>query len=332
MAPRNTVVSRETFTPSEQAHLDSRGETPLEVTEETASPEPDPEPIPEPEEIPADEAPLAAEVDPKTKMVPHGALHEEREARKREADRAKRAEAALEASNQRQLLLEQRTNMLLQGLQQPQEQATEIPSIEKDPAGHIIGLLQQQQRTIDQLTQANQMRSQYDQQTLQQREQMDNLNKIANRSITMESEFRKAQPDYDDATTHVMTMRDAQLVAAGYTDPGERRAILQQEAQQIGIRAAALDQNPAEMIYNIAKSLGYQPKKAEAQQTQTDQASNVTRIETAQRGREQSTSLSQVRGNGTAPMTTDTLLRMNDKEFAKFSAENAAAFRRMMGE
>ncbi len=326
MAPRNTVTVAGSLTPSEQAHIDSRGETAIEAeapAAEEAEPVEEPAAVAEPEPAAvedADDGEPPAAADGKPSMVPHAALHEARQKEKAAAKMAEDYRLRAEQSEKNRLLMEERTNMILQSLAQPQQQAApepELPPIEQDPAGHIIALLQQQQKVIDALQQQNQQRSQWDQQSVQQQQQMQQLQAIANRSVSMERQFIEANPDYNDATAHLMKVRDAELAAVGYQDPAERQAILQQEAQQIGIRAAAMNANPAEWVYKIAETRGYKKAAAAQEVIPPNGADNVTRLQTAQRGKDQSASLSQVRGTGSVPMTAQRLLEMSPEEFAE---------------
>lgn len=340
MAPRNTATVTGSLTPSEQAHIDSRGETPIEAEapvieadEPVADPAAEPEPAAEADIAAADPIEGEPASDGKPSMVPHAALHQAREEKKEAQRQADEYRQRAEQETKNRLLMEERTNLILQSLAQQGQQAApepELPPIEKDPAGHIIALLQQQQRVIDALQQQNQQRSQSDQQTVAQTQQMQQLQAIANRSVWMERQFIEANPDYNEATAHLMKVRDQELQDVGYQDPAERQAILQQESQQIGIRAAAMNANPAEWVYNIAKTRGYQ-KATPAQEVipPTNGADNVTRLQTAQRGKEQSVSLSQVRATGTVPMTAARLLELPDAEFAE--AIKTPAGRAMMG-
>jgi hypothetical protein len=247
------------------------------------------------------------------RMVPHGALHEERERRKEAEKRAQ--------------LLEERTNLILQRIGQPQASAApatpapEIPDIDKDPIGNIVGTLRQQGLNQQQILGAlHQMTAHaQQQQAIAVRRQ---------RAVADEREFGSANPDYNDAIAHLQASRHQELKALGVRDPSERQAIIERDAIQIADRAFATGESPAQILYDLAKLRGYAGKAAANDTARAagewDAAKNydapgaaAERIRAAQAGQEHARSLGNVRGAAPPPMTAQRLAEMTEAEFAK---------------
>jgi hypothetical protein len=300
----------ESLSAAEQAHIDSGGETALEAAPEPAS-APAPELAPE-AAAPAAPAPTGAEPEPaaeKPKMVPHAALHEEREARK--------------AAEKRAQLLEQRTNLLLQQLgprpadpAQPATAATvellPVPDIEKDAPGHLLARLQNNETiqrilmpVLGQLVQgamANQQQGQ--------------AAELTRRAVASEQAFTAETPDYPEASRFVMEQRHRQLAAIGHSDPAERQRIIGNEAHHLAARALQSGGNPAAAIYQLAKAMGFQ-KSGSAQATAPGAATPATRLANAAAGQRQAGALGSLRGSGPTPLTAQRLLELSDSEFAR---------------
>lgn len=241
-------------------------------------------------------------------MVPHAALHEEREKRK--------------ASDARAKLLEERTNLLLERFAQPQPQqqhvqvqqpqAEEIPSLETDPLGHIVGQIQALAKRQEEFAAATTQRQQQEQYNAA-------ASQIVNRAVAMEQEFARATPDYAEAAAYLQEGRRQEYTALGY-EPYQVSQAIQSEAQQIAQQALSRNQNPAEVIYNIARARGFAkappaavgdlPPLVPAQ----DGAAKIANIAS---GQQQNRSLGNTRGSAPAPLTAQRLLEMSDKDFDK---------------
>lgn len=308
------------FTPEEQAQFEQMRAADNEP--QIIEPEPqqgavDPEP---PDSITGaqEDAPVA---DKRSQMVPHAALHEERE-------RRKAVEAQIAEERKARQTLEERTNLLLQRLNlgtdgQPQPAspaAPEIPKIEEDPVGHLLGQIAQQRQVIDNLVGAVQQRSQQDQHA-------QTLATIQQRAMIAEREFRQQTEDYDAAVAHLLTAREKVLDMAGYADPAARQQMIAREALDVANRALQMGRNPAQMIYELAQAHGYQ-KKAPApaeggnEGDGADQAAAraplTERIAQQERGQQQDgRTLSGVRGSGPRPLTAQRLAEMGADEFMK---------------
>lgn len=191
---------------------------------------------------------------PQGSKVPLGALQEERTKRQQAQDRQRELEV------QNNTLIERMDKLLT--LQQPQvqpqqqEPEEQIPDFIDDPQGHLEAKERLWKRQFEQL--ANQINGSTAQQQAQQQHQQ--LVQIAG---IKEQEFRAVTPDYDDAVGHFRATKAAEYAALGL----DALAINQQLAKDCtGLVAMSLQRNsnPAEMMYNLAKALGYKGKLAPA--------------------------------------------------------------------
>lgn len=259
----------------------------------------------------ADGQPVTIEPQPASPqgMVPHAAMHEERE-------RRKATEAALAEERRQKTLLEERTNLLLQSLARggapQQQQVAEIPQLDKDPVGFMVTTLQRQGDIIQQLVQSEQQRNQFIQQS-------QSVVTLQQRARALEQEFAATNPDYNQAADHLVKARNAELMAVGYADPAMRQQIIAQEALQIANQAAQMGGNPAEMIYRLAELRGYRKPTNGNGTTQTDDSVSApaARIANTAAAQQENRSLSNTRGGAPVPLTAQRLLEMPYDEFAK---------------
>lgn len=271
----------------------------------------------------SDEAPVAAQPEPPrpaATTVPHAALHEERELRKAAEQRAIEAERARQTMEERVNILLHRAGQLAPE-QQQQTPQPQIPPMETDPVGHLTARLRQTEQQLADLARAAQGRSSQDQQAqIAQALQM--------RTIAMENEFRAKAPDYDNAARYLAEARHKQLTIAGVTDPAERQAFLAQEAFSLAARAAQTNRNPAEIVYDLAKSFGYTPPAAAAPPA----PEAADRIQAITQGQAQARTLGNARGVGPAGVTAQTLAAMSEEEFLAFAKKaTPAQLRAVMG-
>ena len=308
------------FTPEEQAQFDqmrAADTTPpetVEPTQEVAR-----------EETAQDSVAGAQEGQPapdkRQQTVPHAALHEERERRKDVERRLAEAEKSRQT-------LEERTNLLLQrlGLAPTEDKSgtVELPDIEKDPVGHIMGQIVQQGKALETVVGALNQRNQQDQQVA-------SIAAIQQRAVIAEREFRAATEDYDAAVAHLLESGNRELELRGVTDPAQRQALLSQEALGIAQRAIQLERNPAEMIYQLAQLRGYRKTDPAPKEETTETPAPAQRLDNARRGQEQDgRSLSTARGTGPRTLTAQSLVNMSEAEFAK--AMSSPEGRALLGE
>ena len=240
-------------------------------------------------------------------MVPHAALHEERERRK-----------AVEAENR---VLMERTTRILEEMAKnqrvaqpapPVPAAPEIPPLDKDPLGNIVGQLSQMDQQLKALSQGSQQQAE-----VQRRAAA--IMQLQNTATSLENEYRKQTADYDTAAAHLRATRDREFALMGVADPAQRNMMLNQEALNIAASALQRGENPAAVIYALAKERGYTATQAVAQaQTQAPAAvSGEARIQTLAKGQAQAASLGSSRGTAPPALSVQRLLEMDEAEFDK---------------
>lgn len=229
------------LTEAEQAYFDSRGEAELPADEQADTPEPEPEPEPVADDEPEDDGGEGAP----QKTVPYGALKEERDRRKREAE--EKAAAIRERDELRRQLEDAR-----KAKADPKPDEDPEPDSTNDPVGHI----QWQQRQIMKREQEREARERDD---LARQE-------FARKAASDQKAFEADHPDYGAALTHARATRLRQLQRTGLD---QQQAIQQLHVEEIGLAFVAWKQgkNSAEMIYDWATDYGYrkaEPKPAPA--------------------------------------------------------------------
>lgn len=305
------------LTPEEQAALEAQRQQP-DLPSETAPETPQ-------EGAEAPEAPDGVEpappADKRSQMVPHAALHEERERRKQAEARA--AEIERRAEERFRALMEKL------GPQAPPEQPPQIPAVEQDPVGHIVGNIGQLREQVQTLSQ-----SAVAQQEAAQRAQA--IQAMQANALAMEAEYSRDNPEYESAVKYVAGLRDQQLLAMGVDNPVERQAIINQEAMGIAYRAMQKGHNPAEVLHNIAKASIEMARRAlQAQNPGLPQPNGqpgaAERLQAIERGQQQARSLGNVRGAGPSPMTAQKMQEMSNDEFLEMMKKPPAEVRRLMG-
>lgn len=183
--------------------------------------------------------------------VPLAALQEERRARQAAQEQLRVLQEQL-AAHQAQV---QQFQALQAQLQQAQRQA-QIPAFEDDPEGHMNARLQQIEQAQLQQQQAAVQRQQLEQAAFQVQQEMAQL---APQVTAVEQEFRQQHGDYDAAFAHLVQIADAHI-AQQYPGvaPEIHQAAKQMALVQFLRACEATGENPAQLIYNKARALGYQ--------------------------------------------------------------------------
>lgn len=300
------------LSPEETKFFATQGaETPPEPADPTPEPEPQAEtkPVAEPQGEPD-----------KSKTVPHGALHEERELRKAEK---KRADEATENFNKLRGRLDALTEIAKAGIQQPKaaDTAPQIPDINIDPVGHFRVKGELDAKRIQALEAKLSEQDSRNQQT-------NNVQRVTQIAQAQEAEFVKGNPDYNAAAAHLLNIREAQLIAFGITDPAERANIRSQDAITIATAALARGENPAKVVYDMAVASGHK-KAVPAEAAKAAAPSEAEKVRMAAKGQEAGQSLNQINGAANAPTTLEALLKMDDNEFAE--ATKGDKWRKLVG-
>lgn len=223
----------------------------------TPEPAPVPEPVPDPEPAPA---PHEEEPSRRVGMVPHGALHAAREENKQLKQR-------LQEMEQRPQLTQEDIQLLRQLRAQPKasepavapkpaEPEPKIPDFMEDPKGYVDAMNAQNAKQLKELRELGTKMDERHQVFSQQQQ-------MAQIVQSSEGEFIKTAPDYYKSTEFIGTSRFnvLKVVFPQATDMQIRNTIAQ-EMQQLAQMAIQSGRSPAELAYNYAKSLGYQPPTA----------------------------------------------------------------------
>lgn len=289
----NPVVESEALTADETKQMDEMRTT------DTSEPEPqDGEKL---EKALPPEIEQKTEKEPKNTMVPHAALEEERQRRK-----------ATDKENQelklQQARINERLSLINEALEKKnQPQVNEIPDPDKDALGAV-------KMTMEEVRQLKEFK-----------ERMENNQKVAqqvgevgNIAANLEKQFIATNPDYNEASQHLVNSRRNELSAFGLSDQQINQQIMQ-ESMQIAIQALQQGKNPAEIVYNLSKIRGYAKKEA----TQDTQA----KLENIAAGQKANQSLGDVSGgspNG-AKIDAKSLATMSEADFAKVTKKLSQA-------
>jgi len=293
--------------------------TPAPTPAPTAAPSPTPKPAPTPagQATPAP-TPAPTQAPDRDKVVPHQALHEEREMRKQ---------------------TEARLDKLLKAItgEEKQPATVQVPDPDKDALGALkmtVAEVQELKRMAD---------------TAKQREkQVAELQEVGNKAAQLERDYLQTLPDYDPkignspeyqaAAAHLQGQRAAELLELGYdnnriVNPDGSIArlsigeVLMQDAMTLANIAMAQGKNPAEVVMKLAKARGFTgvpaglPAPAGAPQPAqaTGNISDAERIRIAALGQRENKSLGG--GTGSAPadeITGAVVARMSDHDFEIF--------------
>jgi hypothetical protein len=255
---------------------------------------PTPAPAAAPEVKAADPAAQQAQQAP---QVPISALHEERR-RRAEAEQTARA-------------LQQQIEQFQRAVQEAQ--APQAPDPNEDPVG---ALRYQNEQLTAQLQQVIEWRAQQER-AAQQQSAYAALTERVNAS---EQAFRQAHPDYDQASQHLLDAQD-RFLQSFYPDPNVRAQVLRQQATNVLAQAIQQGRDPAQVLYDAARNVGYTGAAAAAgaapavtpAQGQAQAAAEV--VKTIEKGLKQQTTIGS--GGATPPseMTPQMLAGLSGAEF-----------------
>lgn len=325
------------MTAEEQALFDQMTKAPAKTPEPESEPAQDASAQPEAEE-PAEKAePEKAEEksegddrqrDKKGRFVPHQALHAEREEHKK-------TKAELSSEREGSKLYLDRMDKLLQAFQQtmPNGQALnglvngkteeKKPSVlEQQPVDaeqDFIGAVRQTQEWQRELAAVYKQ-----QQTEQQQAQQFEATRQAFRQSM--AEFKAREPAFDDAVMHAMKVQHAVLQSQGVADEAERVRIIDKQLTDLTQSAISAKRNPAEVLFSIAQSYGWQKPAPAAEQAQasapaeTQQPSAAAQKidHVAKAMKAAGGSLSNVGGAGGETISAAQIAAMDEEEFSAF--------------
>jgi len=247
------------------------------------------------DEIAADKAAMEAQQQPEPpaqpKMVPHEALHQERQ----------RSAQAIRAAQ----LATTRLNALLsaQGRQQPGHEP--LPDINQDPAGYILALERRLSAFEDQRSAEAEHR---------------NIDSALEQD---EAIFAAQVPDYHEASDYFVRSRAQELLQ--FYPPDEAKQIMTDEARAIANQAWQRGMSAGQVVYQLAQARGYQSGLvAQPNNPPPVQPSRGVQPQAAVRavraGQQASRSLSGGSGSQatTEELNAQALLAMTDDEFEQY--------------
>ena len=321
------MADLDALTPEEQAFFASGGEQkPQELPAEPTPPKPHGAEAAA-EQQPDDQG--APGRDEKGRFVPHGALHAEREERKRFQAEAEASRRELNELRERQARFEERFRMAQEATRpKPEEQGPPDPNVD------IFASLKWQQ---DQLVNMQRAQAEARQRDQEQQQAQSQETQLWNAWQAEARDYGAVNPDFAPAAQWLAQARDKQLQALAYANPqyanpAVRNAQMDNELRDIIVSAVQQGRRPAEVVYEVARGYGYQtpaPKPIDPP-ANGQQDDKFKRIDAAQKA---SRTIGQVSGNsGGDAITPDAIARMSEKEFAAFISDksNAKLFERMM--
>jgi outer membrane biosynthesis protein TonB len=274
-------------------------------TEMPPEPEPSPQPEPEPKPQPEPKPEVKAEEQPKpqpepekaVRLVPHQALHEERERRKALETRIAELEKAAK----------------------PQPTGDEMPDETTDPIGTIAWLKAE--------------RAKEQKQQEEQRAQHAYLQDLGQKVTARIDAYAKEHPEYKEQVDFLRDFRFRELTEGLGYDPRYAAQQVQQEEIALGKMAIDNDLDPGAMVAKLASVRGWKVKeeaKPDPKPEPTPKPSaDEQKLEKITKGQKAAVSPSNAGGGGPeAEMTLQTLLGLQG---AAFDAAFAKHGKRLMG-
>lgn len=286
MADEDTFVDPEKPTEADKAELQVEIEDKAPAKVEADKPEV--------EDKPADEKPR----DEKGKFVPLQAVHE---ARKQAQEAKAETERLREEQRKRDAAWEKRFN----DLANPPKPA---PDPRQDLKGYLDHQLEPVLKVVQETTKEREERQERERASAQH-------NEFAHNVISREREFAKTTPDYETAAEHWKQERVKELIENG-TDEDEAVRVMNGELLWSAEKALKSGKNPAEVLYNRAKRLGYKP--AEVKDTKGDD-----QFDTLERASKASRSLGAASGSAPNKRSAAQLADMSDDEYAALRAKHS---------
>lgn len=241
--------------------------------------------------------PNGAETTEPSHQVPLAALRDERV--KRQALQARLDETVGKMGRMEEMFSR------LQADAAPKEPA--VPTYEEDAGGHLLGSVASLTKRLEKYESKSEQSDQHDQMVGQQQA-------LLNQYDAATAAFSNRQPDFQEAKAFLVKAIDADLEARGYEDPAERRQLMLYEEGQIVGRMLRQGRDPAEQIFNYAKSRGY---TAAGQPKADSEEDKLARLKA---GQSASTSLAGPGGRAETQVTLERLAELADsdpKEFDK---------------
>jgi len=251
------------------------------------------------EALPEDEIEIvedpADEVEPEKGMVPHAAMHEEREERKKYQAQSEDLTRQLGETRANQDKMQERLDQFMDKLAEPNAEEAKV-SYEDDPGEH----LRQNQQAQNERMEALEKGQGANQEAATQAQADQNF---VNAYRQQAQQWNSEHPDFPDAYKAFRQSKIDEFKTLGYTDVDAGNMATQDE-RWIAQKAMQDGVNPAERITGIAKMRGYKPAQSEAD-----------KIDTIEKGQAQK-SLGSNGGAAPRKITLEQLADMDDDDFA----------------
>jgi hypothetical protein len=258
---------------------------------------------------PAPDAPQKPDEDPDRKPVPYGALKAEREKRKELEHQLRQMQGTYEQRFARLQAMQEQA-ALAANSNQPKPEAPKGPP---NPEEDFIGATQY---ALDRLAQIERAEREQAERQFRSRQQQEYTGQVMSVWSQRAQEAAREVPEFADAYRYVTRQRFEELMAAGVPE-GRARAQAQQDEFNLVAQTLQNRQDPAQVIFNIARARGFAPKPAGTETPAPQRLDNVAR------GQQANKSLSSV-GQGTtgkASLDAKRLGEMSDDEFESFLAK-----------
>jgi len=239
---------------------------------------------------------------------------------RQEEERRKSAEREAQTLREQAARFDERLKMIYAAQQQNEQPKDEAPDPSQDP----IGAIQWQQRQIEAQRQA------YEQQQRTQQEQAV-ISQIDNGYRRAFHEFSAETPDAPLAYQHFTNALGKYFETLGVPE-AQIDALVVQEERKLAYQAAQRGQNPAKIVYEMARQFGYAPAPQETQDREAIEKAEKD-IDRRQKAAAASKSISNASGSrgGRAPSAQE-LISMSDEEFAEMRSKMSdREFRRIAG-
>jgi hypothetical protein len=340
------------LTPAEEAYFASGGTVTEGLTQEapaaapiTPAPTPavapnagaQPAPSPAPDDDEGEE--IAGAGGQKRRMVDYRALKETRTKFKELQDRYESDRSQWVKDRETQARLDERLRLLNEALSPDpafqQQQQEEVPP---NPEEDIFGFV----RHLNKQLEAIKGQTQEVAGTVAANDEESRLRTAYQNDARR---FAMATPDFGAAYAHMLKARGDMLTMQGF-DEKQISEILLNEERGLVRQAFQSGKSPAELVYGMAKSFGYQPAPLNPNPTPVPvptvpatgvpvpatpaaaASDEIARIQAAQAA---SRSLSNGGGAAAAPMTVESLANMSQAEFNQFVRRNPEIARQLMG-
>ena len=241
----------------------------------------------------------------KQRMVPHGALHAEREEHKK----TKQALAELQEKAAR---FDERLK-LLAGLKEPGSREERVPDPEQDLPGYV-------QHLEARVTKAEETARQTAETTTKAFDEQKAQSDLHTAYVADARRFASGQADFGEAYRFLVDSRVREYQAMGVTDDAEIARRVQQDEMALASEALDVGESPSRRLYDVSIARGYAPPASEGdgdseQREPAAKTEGEERLRQLGQAQEANKSLSSVAGAAGGTLTTEALAEMSEEEF-----------------